>query len=38
MIRGSDHWLIGDGNGKIWKLHDDPVRVEQVMSFHSKSV
>jgi hypothetical protein len=28
MVKGPDHWLIGDGHGKVWKLHFETMRVE----------
>ena len=38
MVKGPDHWLIGDGHGKVWKVHFETMRGEQVLSFQSKRV
>ena len=38
MIKGNDHWLIGDGKGKIWKMMIETMEVKLVTSFHSKRV
>ena len=38
MIKGKDHWLIGDGNGKIWKVPFDSMRALDVNSFHSRRI
>ena len=37
MIKGNDHWLIVDGNGKIWKMMmDAAMTVTEIMHYHSR--
>ena len=35
MVKGNGIWLLGDANGKIWILHIDTLKYEEVMHFNS---
>jgi predicted oxidoreductase (fatty acid repression mutant protein) len=38
MIKGSDHWLIQDSKGKLWKMMEDSMEVTELMHFHSGKI
>lgn len=38
MIKGTDHWLIADGKGKIWRLPFSTMEPQLITTFHSKGV
>ena len=35
MIRSENHWLVADGNGKLWKLNSGNLLFEEILHFHS---
>ena len=38
MVKGKDTWLIGDENGKIYKVKQDTLEYSEVTNFHSGAV
>mmetsp|Transcript_34591 Transcript_34591/g.25742 ORF Transcript_34591/g.25742 Transcript_34591/m.25742 type:complete len:92 (+) Transcript_34591:1155-1430(+) len=38
MVKGNGMWLLGDANGKIWKMATDTLEYSEVTHFHSGSV
>jgi len=38
MVKGKDIWLLGDANGKIWKMNIETLEYEEVTHFHSGAI
>jgi WD40 repeat protein len=38
ILQGADHWLIGDGRGKIWMLNNETKDYKPILRFHSGKV